>query len=270
MAEQAGTTKRKRGRSPSYPGIDLKEALLRSHALYQRERGHAAPIETILNHWGYKPGSGPGLVALAALKKFGLLIDEGTGKSRKARLSDSAIKIALDTRPETGARYKALQNAALSPTIHRELWNKYGDALPSDLNLRYELVTERSFTEAGADEFIPQYRRTLAFAHLLDGGKLSVDDEDKDAKGDDFMTPPATLTKPPPASPPLPGEPTKRETRVYQIPLPGDESAALQVTYPLTARGWTQLENMLKVMKVGIVEGNGEAEPGDKDEEANE
>ena len=271
MAEQAaGTTKRKRERSPSYPGIELKVALQRSQVLHQKEGKNAAFIETIMNHWGYKPASGAGLVAIAALKKFGLLIDEGSGKNRKARLSDNAIRIALDTRAETGERDKALQKAALTPTIHSELWNKYGDALPSDLNLRFELRTERGFTEAGADEFIPQYRRTLAFAHLLDGGKLSVDDEDKDAKGDDFMTPPATLTKPPPASPPLPGEPTKRETRVYQIPLPGDESAALQVTYPLTARGWTQLENVLKAMKVGIVEGNGEAEPGDKDEEANE
>ena len=96
-----------------YPGIDLKLALQRSHALYQVERNHAAPVETILAHWGYKANSGKGLVILAALKKFGLLLDEGSGKGRKARLSEDAIKIVLDTRPETGDRYKAMSTDRL-------------------------------------------------------------------------------------------------------------------------------------------------------------
>lgn len=255
MAMQAtGTVKRKRGRSPSYPGIDLKEALERSHALYKAEGKHAAPVETILAHWGYKPNSGPGLVAIAALKKFGLLIDEGSGRNRKARLSDDATRFALDTRPESTLRHKALGVAALTPTVHRELWKAYGASLPSDANLRYELVTERGFTEAGADEFIPQYKRTLAFANLLDDGKLSVDEEDKTRQGDNFMTPPAALTETPPASP-LANDTARREPRVFPIPISDRESAALQVTYPLTPKGWAQMMKVLEAMKPGLIEG---------------
>ena len=249
--QAAGTTKRRRGRSPSYPAIDLKIALQRSYALYEIERNHATPVETILAHWGYKPTSGKGLVALAALKKFGLLIDEGSAKARKARLSDDAIKIALDTRPETGDRYKALQKAALMPTIHLEIWNKYGASLPSEANLRYELVTERGFTEAGADEFIPQYKRTLAFAHMQDNGKLSVDDEDKDGQGEGIMTPPATLTDPPP-TPLTPTDTAKRESRVVQLPISATEWAALQAPFPLTEVEWKRMDEVLKAMKPAL------------------
>lgn len=251
--EQTAKPRAKRsGRSPSYPGIDLKEALERSHTLYRIEGKYSASVETILAHWGYKPKSGPGLVTIAALKKFGLLIDEGSGRSRKARLSDNAIRIALDTRPETGERYKALQNAALTPTIHRELWNSYGDSLPSDANLRYELVTERGFTEAGADEFIPQYKRTLAFAHLLNGGKLSVAEEDKPGEeSEGQMSPPTTLQEPP-AKPP-----TTRQTRVIQLPISSTEWAALQAPFPLTEEKWKQMLAVLDAMKPALV-GNDE------------
>src|SRR5438552_17689881 len=97
--------KPKRQRSPSYPGIGLEVALERARSLYREEGRNAAPNEAILHHWGYGPKSGPGLVTLAALKRFGLLTGEGSGKSR---LSNFALRIILDEREDSPERAEAI------------------------------------------------------------------------------------------------------------------------------------------------------------------
>jgi len=258
MNEQSKESqKRKRARSPNYPGIDLKEALKRAQELQKAEDRNAAPINVVLGHWGYKPNSGPGLVAVAAMKKFGLVVDEGSGDRRKVRLSDAAIRILLDEREDSSAKLRAIQEAALRPTIHAELWQRYGGSLPSDQNLKYYLRTERTFTEAGAEEFIRQFKGTLDFANLLNGGKLSGDEEDKEEdESEGLMAPPTTLadTLPPPK--PKTGA---RQPRVVQLPISASEWAALQAPFPLTESQWQQMLTVLDAMKAGLVESkNGE------------
>ena len=259
--------KRKRVRSPNYPGIDLEEALERARVLHRYEDRNTAPINVVLGHWGYKANSGPGLVVVAAMKKFGLATDEGSGDKRKVKLSDAALRIILDERDDPSDRLKALQDAALSPTIHAELWQKYGGSLPSDQTLKYHLRNDRKFTEGGAEEFIRQFRSTLAFAKLGNGGKLSGDEEDKEEdESEGLMTLPTALKQVP-----LPPTSTKREQRVFPIPISRAESAALQITYPLTAKGWELMIKVLEAMKPGMVEDDSkEATPKDVDKEANE
>ncbi len=241
--------KRKRGRSPSYPGIDLKEAVDKARILYNKEGRNAAPVETILAHWGYKRDSGPGYTALAAVKKFGLLNDEGSGPRRKARLSDKALRILLDQRDDSRERLQALQSAALAPPIHADLWRKYEAALPSEATLKYELQMDRNFTERGADEFIPQYKRTIEFAQLTDHDKLSGEIEDKPLQeSEGFMAPPTKLEAPPEA-PAI----EKHQPRVIQLPISATEWAALQAPFPITEAKWKQMLAVLEAMKPALV-----------------
>src|SRR5574340_110258 len=158
--------KRKRERSPSYPAISLGPAVEKAKDLYRVEKGYATPIYTILKHWGYRPRSGAGLVAVAALLKFGLLEDEGSGNARKAKITDLAQRIIRDTREESPDRDRLLRESALRPQIHRELWERFGAALPSDSNLQHTLIFEYGFTDGGASEFIRQFKATIAFAQL--------------------------------------------------------------------------------------------------------
>src|SRR6266404_1422361 len=149
----------RKARSPSYPGIDLETALQRARMLYERERTNAALVDAILHHWGYKPNSGAALVHLAALKKFGLLQDEGSGKSRRGRLTPLALDIILDERDDSPDRAASIARAALEPTVHAELWEKYGPSLPeSDAPLRFYLTRERAFTDPAAQELIREFR----------------------------------------------------------------------------------------------------------------
>ncbi len=76
----ANEFRKKKGRSPSYPGTSLEVAVRRAQVLYDEERQHAVPMATVTSHWGFRsPSTGPASVAYAALKKFGLLEEEGHG-----------------------------------------------------------------------------------------------------------------------------------------------------------------------------------------------
>lgn len=184
QAAQATAKKKAEGRSPSYPGIDLAQALDKARVVFQHESRNSAPVSAILTHWGFKATSGPGTVALAALKKFGLMEDQGNGPNRTAKLTDLAFRILLDEREESPERAAAIREAALKPGIHADLWTKYAGDIPSDATLRHHLRVDRKFTGSGADEFIRQFRSTIDFAKLKEAGSISPErgemDDDPD------------------------------------------------------------------------------------------
>lgn len=252
MVEQRATVeKNPRHRSPSYPGIGLEESLDKARIVYKHEGRHAAPVETIVQHWGYKGLSGPAKVAIAALRKFGFLVDEGSGTARRARLSSDAITIVRDDREDGSERQQLLREAALKPTIHRELWERYGGQLPSDSNLRFELLQTYGFTESGAREFIAQFKGTLAFTGLDRSGTLGPDSRDKPETGERESMPPAALAPPGPPAPPTDSlAPAMRE---IQIPIALDEWVTLKAAFPLTDEKWKQLTAVLDAMKPALV-----------------
>lgn len=252
MTESATTNsaRRPKGRSPSYPAINLEAAVERARQLYERERQHPASVETIRQHWGYRSLNGPASLALAALRKFDLLDGEGAGSDRRVRLTDLAVDILAN--PDPNARLEALRTAALSPPIHRDLWEKYGDASDvSDSNLHWELTRDRGFTETGASEFVPEYRSTIQHAQLTSGGSgatqevLSTGDKDEFAVGAQ-------------RSPDMPPDQRRRPlmsdtASSYAIPLASGVPVVVEGSFPISERDWTQLLAVLTAMKPGLV-----------------
>jgi hypothetical protein len=180
MTDSTSATKPPKGRSPSYPGIDLQAAIQRAREIYESPiRTHPVTVSAITDQWGYaKPTTGMASVTLSALKKFGLLKHEGSGPSRKAKLSPLALEILMKPDPS-----HAIRSAALRPAIHKELFDRYGADLPEG-HLRYELIGERGFTESGFTDFLREYRATMAFANPVPTDKIE-DTEDPDPEGDD-------------------------------------------------------------------------------------
>lgn len=253
MASQAVSQERgKRARSPSYPGIDLGEAIQRALQLYHAEGENAAPVETVLAHWGYRPNSGPGLVAIAALKKFGLLIDEGAGPDRKARLSDEALGILLDEREQSAVRLQAIQECALKPAIHAELWRKYNGRPPSDSTLKFELRRDRKFTDAGAAEFIRQFKSTIEYAKLTKDVKAPPREKQPDLGALGAATHPSTGVA---AATPVGDRsaPGARLRRAIYLPISSVEWASLEASFPLSEEGWQQMMAVLEAMKPALV-----------------
>lgn len=254
--------KSKKQRSPSYPAIGLKEAIERARVLYQHEGRNPAPTAAVVDHWGYSEKSSGGRLALAALKKYGLVDDEGSKERRQIRLTPLALAILLDEREGSQERAAAIRDAALLPTVHRELIEKYPDGLPSDANLRYHLSVERAFTDAAVKEFVPRFRETMAFAGLPGNATLSPDEEDKPPTPPEDESPdeetlngldanPGGGTPDPPPPAPLP--PTKTAHREVQVPLSGADWVTVQGAFPLTEQAWDQMIAVLNAMKPGLI-----------------
>ena len=174
----------KAARSPSYPDLDLREAIEKAQVVWDRESRNLAPVTTIQEHWGYRANTGPALRAVAALKKFGLLEDQGRGDTRQARLTDLAESIILDKREPSTERDAAIRNAALTPPIHADLWEKYQGNLPSDATLQFVLTKNLRFSPRGAEALIKEFSATIAFAKL-ERADIIASNEDEQAGGND-------------------------------------------------------------------------------------
>lgn len=254
-------------RSPSYPAIGLKEALGRAKEIYQHEGRHAAPVSAVLAHWGYSAKSSGGRLALAALKKYGLIADEGSREHRQVRLTRLALTIILDEREESADRQRAIREAAMTPTIHQELLGRYPDGLPSDANLRHYLLLDRAFTETAVAEFIPRFRSTIEFAGLDSDVRISYDVEDKiSANGNVETQQERDMSAPSlaggsenpvvhraPAGPP-PASSSGALHRAVQVPLSGAEWVTVEGAFPLSEQAWNQMIAVLNAMKPGLVE----------------
>ena len=238
MTEPATEAKRRKGRSPGYPGVDLETALARADTLWQAHRNHPVNVETVLALWGYGRQSGAGLVALAALKKFGLLNDEGSGDARRAHLSDDARAIILDQRPDSAERLGRIRKAALTPPIHKELWSRYQRTLPQDETLHFYLTNERDFTENGASDFISQFRRTVAFARLGSSADDSLSGEQGDINEPDLEDQDPLENSSQSTSSPAP----------IQFPV-GAATVTVKFSAELDQRDWDRMLRLLTAMK---------------------
>lgn len=238
-------------RSPSYPAINLETAVRRARELYAKERQHLTSVDTIAGHWKYKSLNGPAHLTLAALKKYGILVDDGKGTARRAGLTDLAVDVLEN--PDAAARDEALRRAALNPSIHRELWETYGNSPPSDANLKWILTRERGFTETGAAEFIRVYKDTVAYAKLdstdpvVSAGAV---DEPLDHEDSDESEPVNRPTHQPPSKPRVsaPG------MTPYSIPIFNGRSVIVEGNFPLSEEDWEQFMTVLAAMKPALVD----------------
>ena len=252
-----GTTenkkKRSSGRSPGYPAIDIQMALKRATELYNNVQHHSSNVDVASGHWGYNPGSGLAQVTIAALKKYGLIIDEGAGKNRAIRLTEPALDIIKDKRDESQERNQKIIKAALNPKIHKEMLEIYGNSPPSDADLMFELERKRGFTQNGAKDFISQYKRTLGYISTLTSGIIPPGNGDKgqDDEGGGtkppFVPPPAGGLKPPIL-------PKGENMKNIEIPTGIHPWPVLTVPFPMSETLWNQMMAMLEAMKPAIVE----------------
>jgi hypothetical protein len=185
METQGTDAKRKRTRSPAYPYVNLEGALARAKSFYDKEQRNAANVSIAVKHWGFGEDSSSGAQTLAALISFGLMSDDGTGDRRTVRLTQDALRILLDTRPDSKEKADLIKKAALAPKIHKQLWEKWGAALPSDASLRHALLFgwETPFNENSVDFFIGEYKSTIDFAKVVEADKMSSTEVDKGGSG---------------------------------------------------------------------------------------
>lgn len=156
----------KKERSPSFPFIGLPKALERARAVYAQAKRHEARVADVADAWGTGVKSSGTLQTIAALLAYGLLEDQGSGDSRKVRITDLAFRALEDQRP--GAREAALAQAARSPKLIAEYIERWSGGRPSDGICISELRIDRGFTDEGARAFLRVFDETVGFTKTSD------------------------------------------------------------------------------------------------------
>lgn len=165
-AASAGDKKPKE-RSPNYPSIHLEEAIEKLPKLFADMKRHAVGVESAVASMGLKYTSSSGKLALGAMRAFGLLENSGKGM---VKLSQRALDIVSDYPRSAPEWRKAVQDAALSPNAHKKLWERYGADMPADDELRRVLIREMKFYDNAVGPFIAEYKKSIAFSGLAEGG----------------------------------------------------------------------------------------------------
>ncbi|MCQ8105677.1 hypothetical protein NP590_16310 [Methylomonas sp. SURF-2] len=224
-----------RKKSPRAPSLPLNEALERAIKIYDRERLHPATTDIIAQHLGYKSANnGSALSILASLRYFGLLDRPKEGMLSVAKEVES-YKFA----PDANLRRSLLLGFLGRPALYSDLLEKYASGLPSDANLKYELI-QRGFAPQAAESALTVFKGSVGFANYF--GSES-DNEFEGDTGDDFQDP---ITEPEEAQPvaenvvpaisslPLPNKISQEDADLDRIPvrLPGGRRAWLLIPTP--------------------------------------
>lgn len=158
-----------RKKSPRAPTLPLDEAIDRVMKMYEKERLHPAPTDVVAQNIGYKgASSGSALSALASLRYYGLL----------ERPKDGLLAVTKDVEafkfaPDESLKRSLLLNFLRRPALFNELLEKYSTGLPSDANLKYELI-QRGFLPGSATEVVSVFRRSVDFTSYFDSSEFDL------------------------------------------------------------------------------------------------
>jgi hypothetical protein len=152
-------------RSPNYPAIGLEDAIKAVGMIWNEEKRTAVPLDVLSKALGYKGVSGPVRTKVAALRKYGLLEQNGVNY----RVSDLAMQI-IHGQDHSEERSNALVEAATRPEIFKELRETHLEG--SDEALKSYLLVRKGFSEAGAKQLIKAFRETMDVAEAASGGNI--------------------------------------------------------------------------------------------------
>jgi hypothetical protein len=257
---EASGARKQKGRSPRYPGIDLELALHRARQLWNEEAHYPTNVQVALRHWGYAPKSGGGAVALAALKSFGLLDDEGSGDARKVWLTTRAQDILMTD--DEAYREEAIREAALLPPAHQDLWDRYGPQLPSDQSLQLYLMRERGFTPSGASELASEYKRTISFARLTERGATVSPDGRQEEESVTPAPSAEAVTRPAPPRAYGGGAGVSKDQIVIPVPL-REGMGTISLPRYLSQGSWDVILAVLKAYEPSLTADAPDASSGD-------
>jgi hypothetical protein len=176
-------------RSPTYPSVSLPVALERVTSLHDAWGPIELCVRDALDCWGYKPIGGAGYRLVAATISFGLLDSSGEGNERRLRISDDALDNFFSSKVSAYEKSEAIKAFAMNPRIYQVLWERWGDNLPEDSELKQFLVDDLGFNPRMVPQFLRGYHETIELAREHGLGKphdeLDEDDTELDFDEDE-------------------------------------------------------------------------------------
>jgi hypothetical protein len=207
-----------RDRSPAFPVIALEPALGKMAEFEAHFKRTAARPEKVGEAWGIKTKAYADRIA-AALRYFGLLEYQGSGKDRNVVVSDTSRKYLRAHQEEL--KREIIKAAALRPKQIAKHWSDWGKDRPADPAC-LDLLMGEGFSDGGARDFLKVYDATITYAKLSDSDKAPADGQQDDDEPEAAVTP--EIRHAPPKSPPPP-QVAKLGHQNAAFPLPeGDVS----------------------------------------------
>lgn len=155
-------------RSPNYPQYSLERCIESAKILNDKYARVPTPFELAIKAIGLSPKSSSGLQAMASLSYYELIEITGIGVERRIKITDLAFKILIDKRPESKERDAAIKEAALNPTFFKKIKEVYGNQIPDDSLLEYDLPIKFKFNPRTVKEFIRSFKDTMTFAKVYE------------------------------------------------------------------------------------------------------
>lgn len=155
----------KRERSPTFPYVSIDKAIDYVGLLFAAAKRHEVLLSDAAESWGFRPTSSSTLRVAAALVAYGLIEDNGSGKSRRIKISEAGWRILEDSRP--GVREALVAEAAIKPAALGEYIEKWSEGRPSDSYALSQLKFEGGFTDEGAAKFLRVYDETVEVLNRL-------------------------------------------------------------------------------------------------------
>jgi hypothetical protein len=210
---------------------------------YDRDRLHSAPTEVFAQNIGYKSANnGAALAVLASLRYYGLVERPSDGMLAVAKNVES-YKFA----PDQELKRSILLSFLRSPQLYDDLLSKYASGLPSDANLRYELI-QRGFAPAAAESALVAFKRSVEFAGFFEKDLPSESLTERDAPA---SSEPVSVTQSYPSLQALVGsgkaEPEKNEDQI-PVRLPGGRRAWLIIPSPFYASDKDRLKAQIDLL----------------------
>lgn len=147
-----------RKKSPRSPSLTLENALEMGRKIYERERTHSAPTDVAAQALGYKnANNGAALSALASLRYFGIVERPKDGFLAVAKKFESYMFA-----PDENLRRSLVCEFLKSPPLYKEMLEKYEAGLPSDANLKFELI-QKGFSPQASEAAIGVFRKSVEF-----------------------------------------------------------------------------------------------------------
>jgi hypothetical protein len=172
------------GRGPSYPYVGLEEAIGLTRKVYDFAKRGSAPTDSVITDaWKYSTTSSGAQKMLAAVRAFGLVEDAPGTSGKSLKVSNRAIRILLDE-ADSSERKEEIRKAALAPKWYAYCWRTWGKEMPP--SMRSNLLIEHGFVESTVEGFLKDYRKTIAFAGLLDEVIFGKSDEGNQESEDSF------------------------------------------------------------------------------------
>lgn len=148
--------------SGRFPFINLSKALERSQSLFEADKGgKGLQVPVAFSAWGYSNKSSGGFQTVAALKHYGLILDEGANDDRAVKLTTDARKF-FQTELEDD-KIELRDSFARNPPLMAHLLSHWDEASVPDPVARTYLKTALGMNEQSARAALGIYKENLAY-----------------------------------------------------------------------------------------------------------